>query len=160
MPIYEFYCPDCHAIFSFMVRAQAENPSPGCPSCSRTSIEKRPSTFAIRSTPDGSEESPVASDTQLEQAMASLAQSMDRASESEDPRQLSQLFRQFGKDSGLEVGPQLDEALGRMERGDDLESIEKDLDATDDSLSELFKLRRIVKASKAPRIDETLHFLD
>ena len=43
MPIYEFYCPDCHTVFSFFSSAVDTAASPACPRCSRPGLGRRPS---------------------------------------------------------------------------------------------------------------------
>ena len=47
MPIYEFYCRDCHTIFSFFSPSVGVERAPSCPRCHRRKLEKRPSTFAM-----------------------------------------------------------------------------------------------------------------
>ena len=46
MPIYEFYCADCHTIFNFLAR-KTSSVVPGCPRCDRRRLERRVSAFAI-----------------------------------------------------------------------------------------------------------------
>ena len=49
MPIYEYLCPPCNRVFSFMAKSHAESVSkqPACPKCGRQSLRKRMSTFAV-----------------------------------------------------------------------------------------------------------------
>ena len=170
MPIYEFYCRDCHTIFSFFSATVGGGRVPGCPACGRAKLEKRPSTFATlraRSERDaegdeGDELFGGLDESRMEQAMESLATEMDRMGDSEDPKALGSLFRRFGDLTGLEPGPRMEEALRRLETGEDMDSIEQDLDIDDDSedLSELFQLKkRLLRRAQRPRIDDTLHFL-
>ena len=35
MPIYEFYCRDCHRVYSFLSRSVAPDRRPPCPKCGR-----------------------------------------------------------------------------------------------------------------------------
>ncbi len=47
MPVYEFYCPDCHRIFNFLSRTVNTEKQPDCPRCGRPRIERQVSLFAI-----------------------------------------------------------------------------------------------------------------
>ena len=49
MPIYEFYCSDCHTVFNFLARKTADRRRPDCPRCRRPKLERRASTFAVSS---------------------------------------------------------------------------------------------------------------
>lgn len=172
MPIYEFYCRDCHTIFSFFSPTIGVERAPGCPRCARRELERRPSTFATlrrRDSADGETEGDEGDDPfagldeeRVERAMESLAGEMERMGDSEDPRALGSLFRRFGDLTGLEPGPRMQEALRRLETGEDLDAIESDLDLDDDSddLSELFQLKKkLLRRARRPRVDDTLHFL-
>jgi putative FmdB family regulatory protein len=169
MPIYEFYCRDCHTIFSFFSPTSRVERAPSCPRCQRPKLQKRPSTFAmLRARPSGDDEAegddPFGGldEDRVEKAMESLAAEMEGLGDTEDPKALGSLFRRFGDLTGLEPGPRMEEALRRLETGEDMESIESDLDFDDDSedLSELFQLKsRLLRRARRPRVDETLHFL-
>lgn len=164
MPIYEFYCPDCNTVFSFFCGPGDGNRRPACPRCARPELERRPSTFAmVSSGADG--EDPDSDlfggidEGRLEGAMEALAHGVDSLGDSEDPRALARAFRQFGEKTGLDLGPKLEDALSRLDSGEDLESVERDLDDEDGSVEDLFRLRRSARR-RHPKIDSTLHFLD
>lgn len=171
MPIYEYYCRDCHTIYSFFSAAVGVKRAPGCPRCQRAELEKRPSTFAmLRGRSDSGDEGDEGDDPfagldeeRVDKAMESLAAEMDRLGDTEDPKALGSLFRRFGDLTGIEPGPRMEEALRRLEKGEDMESIEGDLDLDDEGegdLSELFQLKkRLLRRARRPRVDDTLHFL-
>ena len=164
MPIYEFYCAACHTLYSFFT-ATSSSKRPSCPGCGRTGLERRPSSFAMLK--HGGDEDDVFADLDdraLESAMSTLASEMAGFEDSEDPRVVGRALRRFGELSGLELGGRMEEALERMEAGEDLDSVEADLDLAgegdDDSLDDLFRLKsRLLRARKKPRVDDTLHFL-
>ena len=67
MPIYEFYCADCHAVFSFLARKPDTEKRPKCPRCGRPNLHLKVSRFAIskgRSEPRESDELPAYETTQ------------------------------------------------------------------------------------------------
>ena len=82
----------------------------------------------------------------------------------DDPKRLASLFRRFGKEAGLEAGPQMEEILGRMEAGEDPDQLEDDLGATfeeDGSMEQLFRFKKGLREvqRRRPNVDEELYFL-
>ncbi|QQR73799.1 MAG: zinc ribbon domain-containing protein [Holophagales bacterium] len=177
MPIYEFYCPDCHTVFSFFSARIDIAARPACPQCGRPELGRRPSRFAtVSRLGSGSEETegespiPGLDESRMEQAMEQLAGEMEglggmEGDESPDPRQLARFMRRFGEVSGLEPGPKLEEMLHQLENGADPDSFDDELggDEGDDAaaFAEMFKTKRAAggKRGGKPRIDDTLHFL-
>ena len=128
MPIYEFYCRDCHRVYSFLSRTVSDA-CPPCPRCGRAGLTRRVSTFAIsKGIPEkqDSEAPPQLDDERLEKAMGALAGEAEGLDE-EDPRQASRLMRKLFDSAGLPIGGGMEEALRRMEAGEDMEKIEQDL---------------------------------
>ena len=141
MPIYEFYCGDCHRIFSFLSRSVDTSKQPACPRCGRAGLTRRVSSFAISKgrkepapTPDGDMPGlpPGFDEARLEQAMATLARDAEGLNE-DDPRQGAHLMRRLFEATGMPVAAGMEEALRRMEAGDDPEKIEEEMgDAMED----------------------------
>lgn len=165
MPIYEFYCPDCHTVFSFFAQSTSVRKRPDCPKCGHPKLEKRPSTFAFVKGGEGDADEDDdlfggIDETRLEGAMESMAGDLERMGDTEDPRAMGQIFRRFSELTGLELGDRMQEAMQRMEQGEDLEEIESELEGDDDDLEDLFKIKKkILGRSRRPKVDETLHFL-
>ena len=128
MPIYEFYCPQCHMIFNFFSRTINTEKVPPCPKCDRSKLERQMSSFAvIRGTKEDQEDGlPDMDDSKLEKAMTALASEAERINE-DDPRQAAQLMRKLTDMTGLELGSGMEEALRRMEAGEDPEQIEAEI---------------------------------
>ena len=131
MPIYEFYCRHCHRVMSFLSRAVNTDKTPACPRCGRGDLTRRASAFAISK---GREEEPRPEkppgpdidEARLERAMEALAGDMDSIDEN-DPRQGAQLMRKLFSATGMPVGGGMEEALRRMEAGEDPEKIEEEM---------------------------------
>jgi putative FmdB family regulatory protein len=131
MPIYEFYCAHCHRVFNFLSRKVNTAKVPGCPRCGRPDLSRRVSAFAISK---GRPEAPAApavgepdiDEARLERVMESMAGEMEGIDE-EDPRQGARFMRRMFEATGLPVGGGMEEALRRMEAGEDPEKIEADL---------------------------------
>ena len=128
MPIYEFYCSDCHTVFNFLSRRIGPARQPACPRCGRPELERRVSAFAIsrgRQEP-GEDALPDLDESRLEGAMASLAGEVDSLDD-DDPKGAARLMRRLYESAGLPLGPGVAEALRRMESGEDPEAIEEEL---------------------------------
>ncbi len=174
MPMFDYYCPRCHTLFSFIASAGRPRTPPACPRDGVTPLEWRPATFATpkrRAEGESEPDEPLlegVDDNQLEGAFASLASEMEGLDESADPHVLGRALRRFGELSGLELGPRLEQMLARLDRGEDPERVEEELDAElgesgegEDDLSEFFRLRRALRArSRRPRVDPEIYFID
>jgi putative FmdB family regulatory protein len=129
MPIYEFYCAHCHRVFSFLSRAVNTDKTPACPRCSRADLTRRISAFAIskgRREEPKPEPGPDLDEGRLERAMAALAGEMDSIDEN-DPRQGAHLMRKLFSATGIPIASGMEEALRRMEAGEDPEKIEEQM---------------------------------
>ncbi len=130
MPVYEFYCPDCHVIFNFLSRRVNTSRRPDCPRCGRPELERRISIFAIskgRKEPEGGgDDLPDIDEERLERAMESLAAEADSIDE-DDPRQVARLMRKLYDATGMDLGPGMEEAIRRMEAGEDPDKIEEEM---------------------------------
>ncbi len=165
MPIYEFYCPDCHTVYSFFSARVAPDRRPDCPRCSRPNLERRPSSFATLRHRGDDEPDPFESldESRLEGAMETLMREAGGLNE-EDPRAMGRMMRRFGELTGLEMGGRMEELVQRMEAGEDPDRLEDEMDGElgdDESLDDFFRLKKALgeRRSKRPRVDEELYFL-
>jgi putative FmdB family regulatory protein len=173
MPIYEFYCEDCHTVFNFWSSRVNTSTIPGCPRCARAALERRVSLFAVAKKRDrpgaGEDEDDLPGDFDLddekmERALGSLAGELENLDE-EDPRQAAQLMRRLYETTGLRLGPGMEEAIRRMESGEDPEQIEEQLgDALEEEDPFAFRkgsagLKDLRRRMLPPKIDETLYDL-
>ncbi|MBI5442024.1 MAG: zinc ribbon domain-containing protein [Deltaproteobacteria bacterium] len=128
MPIYEFYCSDCHCIFNFFSRTVNTEKRPDCPRCGRPRIERQVSLFAISKgrTEAEDEGMPDLDEAKLERAMEALAGEAEVLDE-ENPRQVGNLMRKLYAATGMKLGPGMEEAIRRMEAGGDPDEIEAQL---------------------------------
>jgi putative FmdB family regulatory protein len=128
MPVYEFYCSDCHTIFNFLSRRVNTEKQPDCPKCGRPGLERQVSQFAVSK---GRKEEPVEGmpdmdEAQMERAMESLAGEMDGMDEN-DPRQMARFMRKFTEATGMNLGSDMEETMRRLEAGEDPEKIEEEM---------------------------------
>lgn len=128
MPVYEFYCADCHTVYQFLSKRILTDARPACPRCGRADLRRQVSPFA---SPRGAREAPAdgplgdVDATRLERAMASLESEMGGLDE-KDPRQMARFLRTLSEAAGIRA-PGMDEAVRRMEAGEDPEKIEEEL---------------------------------
>ena len=163
MPIYEFYCEKCHMIFNFFSGSVNVEKIPSCPKCKKTRLQRQMSKFAtLKHRSDEEDEMPIPDmdELKLEQAMNMLASEAENIDE-DDPRQAANLMRKLTDMTGLNLGPGMEEALSRMEAGEDPEQIEAemgDLLEGEDPFSFKDKTRKLLK-QRPPKVDEELYYL-
>jgi len=164
MPIYEFYCKDCHTLFNFFSKTVNTSKKPKCPKCKTRTLEKQISVVAFtgRANEDGDMDDLPFDSSKMEQAMQMLASEADKINE-DDPKQAANLMRKLSHMTGIKLGDGMDEALNRMEQGEDPEQVEAEmgdiLEAEDPfSLSGKKAKATQVKAGQLLR-DETLYDL-
>lgn len=165
MPIYEFYCADCHRVFHFLSRTVETRKRPDCPRCGRRGIERRPSSFAIskgRKEAEGERGLPEVDDARLERAMEAMASEFEGIDEN-DPRQAARAMRRLYEAAGVPVTGGIEEAMRRMEAGEDPDSVEEEMgDALEgDPFAPPAggKLGRVRRKYLPPSVDATLHEL-
>jgi putative FmdB family regulatory protein len=162
MPIYEFYCEPCNTIFSFFSRRINTTKIPTCPKCDQDLVRQM-STFAtIGKAKEESDELPSGFDeSKMERVLGELMQEADKINE-DDPRQMAQFMRKFTEKSGIDLGDGAQEAIARLEAGEDPEQIEQEMGDIFEEEDPLAMLKnRGGKSGRAarPLLDETLYDL-
>jgi len=164
MPIYEFYCQDCNTIFNFFSRTVNTRKRPKCPQCKDKTLSRQMSAFAItgRAKEDDDLEDLPFDESKMEQAMNMLAGEADQINE-DDPRQAANLMRKLSDMTGMKLGDGMEEALSRMEQGEDPDKIEQDMgDLLENEDPFILPEKKGVVGSakrRPPRRDETLYDL-
>ena len=132
MPVYEFYCPDCHTIFNFFARRVDTDTRPACPRCGRPELGRQASLFAIskgRGEADAGDDAGLRAgvdEERMMQAFAAMAGEMEGLDEA-DPKQAARLMRRLFESTGLKLGDGMADAIRRMEAGEDPEQIDAEL---------------------------------
>ena len=164
MPIYEFYCEDCNTIFNFFSRTGNTRKRPLCPRCKKRELSRQVSLFAFTGKAkesDPADDLPI-DESKMEQAMHVLSREAESLDE-DDPRQAANLMRKLSDMTGLKLGPGMDEALERMERGEDPEQVEAEmgdlLENEDPFILPEGKTRSARVKRPEPARDETLYDL-
>jgi len=166
MPIYEFYCARCHVVYNFLSRSVNTTKRPDCPHCGRARLERRVSSFAISSgrgeeredadLPAGLDEST------MERAVDELARQAEGVDD-DDSRAMAGMMRRLYDGMGLRLGAGMEEAIRRMEAGEDPDRIEDELGDVLEEEDPLFgagrSLRDLRRRIRPPRVDSTLYEL-
>lgn len=162
MPIYEFFCADCNTIFNFFSSRVNTEKRPLCPKCNKGPLDRLMSRFAVLK---GAEEQddigmPELDEAKLGKAMSLMEQEAKNLNE-DDPRQAAHLMRKLCDTTGLDLGSGMEEALRRMEAGEDPEKIEEDMGNIlneGDLFATPSKISMRVRKKPLER-DETLYYL-
>jgi putative FmdB family regulatory protein len=136
MPIYEFACPRCRKIFSFLSKRLNPDRLPACPKCGNKEMLKQVSPFAM---PRGAKEPAAADDNgpadpmpdmddpRVMRAMEEMERDMEHMDEN-DPRHMAHFMKKMKNLMPAGSMPkELDIAIKRLEAGEDPEKIEEDM---------------------------------
>ena len=163
MPIYEFFCKKCNTVFKFYSRTIDTTTIPKCPRCRRVKLERMFSSFATLGKSGKDEDTaPDIDASKLESALSLLERGAESV-DAEDPRQAADFMRKLTDAAGISMGEGMEEALARMERGEDPDSIEAEmgelLSEGSFELDSKKKKKGRKKSDDKPEIDETLYEL-
>jgi hypothetical protein len=121
------------------------------------------STFATIGNAEETDSSQMAGvdESKMEDAFASLMSEAEGMNE-EDPKQMATLMRKFTENAGVQLGDTMEEAISRMEKGEDPDLIEREMgDRLDgDDLFSVDGIKAKAKSTKQkPGHDEKLYKL-
>src|SRR5688500_10984179 len=135
MPIYEFACPQCRVIYNFLSKRVNPDRSPVCPKCGNKKLAKQMSRFAALSASAKSAEhadgdDPAGGefdDPRMVRAMSELERDMEHLDEN-NPRHMAHMIKKMKALMPPGTVPaELDQAIKRLEAGEDPEKIEADM---------------------------------
>jgi hypothetical protein len=148
-------------IFNFLSLRVNTSKKPDCPRCSRSELERRASLFSVsKGLEENSDDGmPDIDESKMERALAMMEGQVDKIDE-DDPRQAAKFMRQLSDVAGLKWGSGMEEAMARLEAGEDPEQIEEDLGDVLENEDLLTTSKRLLRKSKEPIKDETIYDLD
>jgi len=170
MPIYEFYCSECHRVFNFFARRVQTTAQPACPRCGRPRLDRKISRFAVargaRPKADSpgleSDLPPGFDEAKMDQMLEELGREADGLDD-DDPRQAARLMRALYERTGMPLTGKMEEAMRRMEAGEDPDAIEAEMGDLLDEEPALEdgdsggRLRGWARKMRPPEVDETLY---
>lgn len=140
MPIYEYYCPENHKIYSFYAKTLAQGRTiPKCPDDPTFRMRKIISPFAVSrrtrqapgvETPAGSPEAPAGGnpgeDARMEAAMSAMEGEFANVDEN-DPRAMGRMMRRMAELTGEKLGGEMEEVVRKLEEGADPDKLEQEM---------------------------------
>ena len=135
MPIYEFACPKCRKIYSFLSKRVNPSHSPICPKCGNKKLEKQLSRFAMSkglkepAASDAGEGDPMPDldDPKVAAAMNELERDMEHLDEN-NPKHMAYMMKKMKDVMPPGAMPkEMDDAIKRLEAGEDPEKIEAEM---------------------------------
>jgi hypothetical protein len=143
MPIYEYYCPDNHKIYSFFAKTLAQGRTlPRCPDNPAYRLVKVVSSFAVtgrtrktgdrlpdagkgESGPAGSGGDPAA-EARMEAALSAMEGEFANVDEN-DPRAMGRMMRRMSELTGEKLDGEMEEVVRKLEEGVDPDQLEEQL---------------------------------
>jgi putative FmdB family regulatory protein len=110
MPVYEFACNACGADVSVFVRSISAPVEGKCERCGSTDLLRLVSRFAVLRSSGGGD-------------FGDFDEGMLDGLDENDPRALATMARRMRDELGGDVDPEMDEMIGRMERGEGLDGL-------------------------------------
>jgi hypothetical protein len=137
MPIYEYYCPDNHRIYSFFAKTLAQGQTiPKCPDDPAFRMRKIVSSFAVTgrtrktekagSGAEGDAPTAVgdpAEDARMEAAMSAMEGEFANVDEN-DPRAMWKMMRRMSELTGEKLDGEMEEVVRKLEEGADPDALE------------------------------------
>ncbi len=126
MPNYDFTCAECHQSFSKAIAyADYGREDVNCPQCGSAHVQRRIGRVRLARS----------NNTRMQQ-FSELADPQHLDEMEQNPQELGRRMRRMSEEIGEDVGPQFNEVVDRLERGQSTGEIEKSLpgytQATDD----------------------------
>ena len=122
MPIYEYRCAACRRRTSLFVRSATSSVAPKCEHCGSSKVTRLMSRFAVHRAGGGGDLDDMGG--------------LDDVDEN-DPKSVARWARRMKDEMGEDIGPEFDEMVGRIEAGEDPESVmaeDEDSSFDDDGL--------------------------
>jgi hypothetical protein len=143
MPIYEYYCPDNHKIYSFFAKTLAQGRTmPPCPDNPAYRMVKIVSSFAVTGRagktgeriPDAGKggmgtEGPggdPAAEAKMEAALSAMEGEFANVDEN-DPRAMGRMMRRMSELTGEKLDGEMEEVVRKLEEGADPDQLEEQL---------------------------------
>jgi putative FmdB family regulatory protein len=114
MPTYEYRCQNCKKRFNLVLAYTEYGKQPvTCPHCQSANVQRRIGRIRVARSDDS--------------RMESLADPASLAGLEDDPRTLGRMMRDMSREVGEEMPPEFDEVVGRLEKGQSPDDIEREL---------------------------------
>ncbi len=114
MPTYDYRCQSCKARFElYLTYAEYDHSQITCPECGSGQVARRIGRVRIAKSED--------------RRIEDMVDPSQLSGIEDDPKALGRLMRKMGDELGEDTGPEFDEVVSRLEKGQDPEQIEREL---------------------------------
>ena len=121
MPTYDYRCLDCQKRFEiYMTYAEYGEKSVCCPACESEQVRRRIGRIRLAKSEDS--------------RLENMVDPANLSGIEDDPKALGKLMRQMSSEMGEDAGPEFDEVVSRLEKGQDPEQIEREMPELADDL--------------------------
>lgn len=121
MPIYEYRCADCRRRVSVFFRSFSAVGDPVCPRCGGTRLTRLMSRVAVHRGGAGDD---LGDDLGADDEFGGMPDGLDE----DDPRAMARMLRRMSDETGEPLEPEMEQALGRLEAGEDPERVMAEMD--------------------------------
>ena len=135
MPIYEYSCSECRRIFQFLARRLNPERQPVCPQCGNENLRKEVTKFAaLKGAAEPGADMDALDSPKMERFMREMERDMGRLDEN-NPKHMAHMMRKMQEALPPDMMPrEMNEAIRRLEAGEDPEAIEADMGEIFDDL--------------------------
>ena len=124
MPTYTYRCDDCQKLFEvFLSYAEYGKKAVTCAHCGSENVFRRIEKVRFARSEEGRLDD-LTDPSQLEGI-------------EDDPKAMGRLMRRMGNELGEEMGPEFDEVVSRLEKGQDPEQIEREMPELGEGLDDM-----------------------
>jgi len=123
MPNYSFYCQDCSRSFEiYLTYREYDHRDVCCPACGSHHVTRKIEKIRLAKSEDN--------------RLNDLTDPSQLDGIEDDPALLGHLMRKMGDELGEDIGPEFNEVVSRLEKGDDIEKIAQEMpDLGEDSIA-------------------------
>jgi putative FmdB family regulatory protein len=131
MPLYEFYCEPCHVVFTFRSARVDTVTVPACPQCGKA-LKREVSAFShsVRGNAQDTSESGAAGEgasDRMDRVLSQMGERMQVLEDDDaDPREAVKVMKALASAGGLHFNKEVQEAMARIEAGEDPEKIDEE----------------------------------
>ncbi len=123
MPTYDYRCQSCQARFNYYISYEDyDQIKVTCPECGSEGVQRRIGRIRIAKSDD--------------RRLDDLVDPSQLDGLEDDPKALGQLMRKMGNELGEDAGPEFEEVVSRLEKGQHPDEIEKDLPGLGDGMAD------------------------
>lgn len=128
MPLYEFYCEPCYTIFTFRSQRVDTVTLPPCPICGKK-LAREVSSFAhiVKGETAAAPKEAGETASRMDEVIAKMGDRLQSLNDDDaDPCEAVKVMREMASAGGMKFNKEVQEAMARIEAGEDPEKIDEE----------------------------------